>query len=62
MSMTDPIADFLTRIRNGIRSRKSTVECPRSRLKHRIAEILREEGYVDGVATVEDAVPGPAGR
>jgi small subunit ribosomal protein S8 len=58
VSMTDPIADFLTRIRNGIRSRKSIVECPRSRLKHRIADILREEGYVDGVITVEDQYQG----
>ena len=58
MSMTDPIADFLTRIRNGIRSRKSTVECPRSGLKLRIAEILKAEGYVDGVATVEDQHQG----
>jgi small subunit ribosomal protein S8 len=52
--MTDPIADFLTRIRNGIRSRKQTVDCPRSNLKLRIAEILRQEGYLDGVSTVED--------
>jgi small subunit ribosomal protein S8 len=40
--MTDPIADFLTRIRNGIRARKQAVECPRSNLKLRIAEILRQ--------------------
>jgi len=54
MSMTDPISDFLTRIRNGIRSRKATVDCPRSSLKLRIAEILREEGYLDGVIATED--------
>ena len=41
MSMTDPIADFLARIRNGIRARKQVVECPRSNLKQRLAEILR---------------------
>jgi small subunit ribosomal protein S8 len=52
--MTDPIADFLTRIRNGIRSRKQTIDCPRSTIKLRIAEILRQEGYLDGVATAED--------
>ncbi len=57
MSMTDPIADFLARIRNGIRSRKPRVECPRSNIKLRIAEILREEGYLDGVATAESATP-----
>ena len=38
MSMTDPIADFLARIRNGIRARKQLVECPRSIIKLRIAE------------------------
>ena len=58
MSMTDPIADFLARMRNGIRSRKQRVECPRSNLKVRIAEILREEGFVDGVITAEDTKQG----
>jgi small subunit ribosomal protein S8 len=53
VSMTDPIADFLARVRNGIRSRKSQVECPRSNLKLRIAEILRDEGFVESVATEE---------
>lgn len=53
MSMTDPIADFLARMRNGIRARKQRVDCPRSNLKIRIAEILREEGFVDGVSTAE---------
>lgn len=50
MSMTDPIADFLTRIRNGIHSRKQSVDCPPSKLKLRMAEILAEEGYIDAVA------------
>jgi small subunit ribosomal protein S8 len=54
MSMTDPISDFLTRIRNGIRSRKQTIDCPRSTIKLKIAEILRQEGYLDSVSTVED--------
>lgn len=54
MSMTDPIADFLTRIRNGIQANKSTIDCPRSKLKLRIAEILREEGYVDSVLSTDD--------
>jgi small subunit ribosomal protein S8 len=58
MSMTDPIADFLTRIRNGIRARKQLVECPRSNLKLRIAEILRQEGFLDGVLTAENAHQG----
>jgi small subunit ribosomal protein S8 len=58
VSMTDPIADFLTRIRNGIRARKQLVECPRSNLKLRIAEILRQEGFLDGVGTAENTHQG----
>lgn len=58
MSMTDPIADFLSRIRNGIQTRKVSVDCPRSQLKLRIAEILRDEGFVDGVVSVDE---GPQG-
>ena len=58
MSMTDPIADFLSRVRNGIRARKQHVECPRSILKFRIAEILRDEGYVDSVVSTDDNKQG----
>jgi small subunit ribosomal protein S8 len=58
MSMTDPISDFLSRIRNGIRSRKQFVDCPRSKLKVRMAEILRDEGYVDAVTDTADAHQG----
>ena len=58
MSMTDPIADLLARLRNGIRARKREVACPRSNLKLRIAEILREEGFVDSVASIEDDYSG----
>jgi len=58
MSMTDPIADFLSRIRNGLQTRKITVDCPRSGVKLRIAEILREEGFVDAVSSLDD---GPQG-
>jgi small subunit ribosomal protein S8 len=58
MSMTDPIADFLARIRNGISARKQQVECPRSNMKLRIAEILRDEGFVQSVSTVEDKKQG----
>ena len=46
--MTDPIADFLTRIRNGIQAAHETVEIPSSRLKRELARILREQGYIDG--------------
>ena len=58
MSMTDPIADFLARIRNGIRARKQLVECPRSNIKLRLAEILRDEGFVQGVTATEDNKQG----
>lgn len=50
MSMTDPIADFLTRIRNGIRASHTSVDCPRSKLKARLADILQQEGYIDAVS------------
>jgi small subunit ribosomal protein S8 len=56
--VSDPIADFLTRLRNGIQGRKSRIDCPRSTLKLRVAEILREEGFVDAVSTDEN---GPQG-
>jgi len=58
MSMTDPIADFLARIRNGIRARKQLVECPRSIIKLRIAEILRDEGFVQSVSSQDDTRQG----
>ena len=48
MSMTDPIADFLTRIRNGIRASHETVDIPASKLKREMARILKEQGYIDG--------------
>jgi small subunit ribosomal protein S8 len=44
--MTDPIADFLTRLRNGIMARHKTVSAPSSKIKVRIAQILKDEGYV----------------
>jgi small subunit ribosomal protein S8 len=58
VSMTDPIADFLARVRNGIRARKQEVELPRSTLKQRIAEILRDEGYLNAVVTQDSNVQG----
>jgi small subunit ribosomal protein S8 len=48
MSMTDPIADFLTRIRNAITAAHETVDIPSSKLKREMARILREQGYIDG--------------
>jgi small subunit ribosomal protein S8 len=61
MSMTDPIADFLTRIRNGIMAAHETVDMPSSNLKKEIARILREQGYIESFETHEGA-PGAAGE
>jgi small subunit ribosomal protein S8 len=55
MSMTDPIADFLTRIRNGQRSGKPEVGMPASRIKLALAEVLKEEGYIEDFAVADDA-------
>src|SRR3712207_9596524 len=46
--MTDPIADFLTRIRNAITAAHETVDIPSSKLKREMARILTEQGYIDG--------------
>jgi small subunit ribosomal protein S8 len=46
MTMTDPIADFLTRIRNALLAKHETTEIPASKLKWRLAEILKSEGYI----------------
>ncbi len=48
MSMTDPIADFLTRVRNGAHASKDVVPIPSSKLKKELARILKEQGYIDG--------------
>ena len=50
MSMSDPIADMLTRIRNAQMSEKASVSMPASKLKVAIAEVLKDEGYIDGFA------------
>jgi small subunit ribosomal protein S8 len=56
MSMTDPVADFLTRIRNAIMAAHEEVVIPSSRLKTELARILQEQGYIEGYA-VESAQP-----
>ena len=58
MSMTDPIADFLTRIRNAIHASHETVQMPASRLKADLARILVEQGYIDDYR-VSAALAGP---
>ena len=51
MSMTDPIADMLTRIRNGQGARKVSVSMPASKAKEAVAKVLQDEGYISGFAT-----------
>jgi small subunit ribosomal protein S8 len=55
MSMTDPVADFLTRLRNGAKAQHHDVTIPSSKLKRELARILKEQGYI------EDWVVVPAG-
>jgi small subunit ribosomal protein S8 len=50
MSMSDPIADFLTRIRNGQRSGKPEIAAPASRIKLALAKVLKDEGYIEDFA------------
>ena len=61
MSLTDPVADFLTRIRNAIRARHQKLDVPASKLKTEIARILKEEGYIANYkATEENGTQGSA--
>lgn len=53
MSMTDPVADMLTRIRNAQLAQKNSVAMPSSKLKVAIAAVLRDEGYIDDFAVRE---------
>lgn len=53
MSMSDPISDMLTRIRNAQMAEKNTVVMPSSKLKVAIAELLKDEGYVDGFSVIK---------
>lgn len=54
MSMSDPIADMLTRIRNGLQVGKMTVSMPCSKKKEAIAQLLQEEGYISGCSITEE--------
>jgi small subunit ribosomal protein S8 len=56
--MTDPIADLFTRIRNGLMVRHSKIDIPSSRMKIRIVEILKEEGYILSFRNYEDNKQG----
>ena len=58
MSMTDPIADMLTRIRNGIMVERETVNMPSSRIKIGIAEVLKKEGFIKEFKEISDEKQG----
>lgn len=53
MSQSDPVADFITVIRNGVRARKAFVESAHSNMKEAIAKILTDEGFIDGFEVLE---------
>src|SRR2546429_8769018 len=55
---SDPIADMLTRIRNASRAEHEKVDIPASRLKVRVAEILKDEGFIKNFRLLEDATQG----
>ena len=56
--MTDPIADMLTRIRNGLQARQAKVDIPGSKLKQELARILKEEGYIQNYKFMENEHQG----
>ena len=58
MNMTDPVADMLTRIRNGVRAKLAKVDIPSSKLKQEIARILKDEGYITNYKLIPE---GPQG-
>lgn len=58
MSMSDPIADLLTRVRNAAQARQATVDVPSSKLKAEICRVLKEEGYISDYTIVAEPLPG----
>ena len=58
MSVSDPVADFLTCVRNAIRARHRKVDCPASKLKTEIAKVLLRERFINNFNVIEDARQG----
>lgn len=56
--LTDPIADMLTRMRNALMVRKEYIDIPSSKMKRRIVEILKEEGYIQNFVLIDDGKQG----
>jgi len=59
MSLSDPIGDMLTRIRNGQVAKMAVVECPSSAFRKRVLEVMQREGYIRGFTEVEKAGTSP---
>jgi small subunit ribosomal protein S8 len=59
MSMTDPIADFLTRLRNGAKAQHHDVTIPSSKLKRELARILKEQGYIEDYSLAPPTIERP---
>lgn len=62
MTMSDPLGDMLTRIRNGQRARKNAVSCPASKLRANVLSVLEREGYIRGFETLQEESPQGALR
>ena len=58
MTLTDPIADMLTRVRNAALARKKDVRIPSSKMKVEIAKIMKDEGYIRNFKVVDDSLQG----
>ena len=58
MSMSDPLADMLTRIRNGVKARFDSVDIPLSKLKVGVAKVLKDEGYITDYNIIDQGVQG----
>ena len=58
MSMSDPLADMLTRIRNGVQVKFSSVDMPLSNVKKNLAKILKDEGYINDYHIIDDGLQG----
>ncbi len=62
MSMTDPVADFLTRLRNGAKAQHHDVTMPSSKVKRELARILKEQGYIEGYEVLPPNAEHPGER
>lgn len=59
MSLSDPLGDMLTRIRNGLMAKMAVVECPSSAFRKRVLDVMQREGYIRGYTEVQEAGSRP---